>query len=507
MLNFAASAQLTSGLIEQYLSNKSFTNNDKLHFKTGIKAFYLLLNYKTAWIQNFNGADKIKFRDALQSTAGKGLRLNDYTAYTDDLFLSLGKPLLTVEDSLLAELYITDAAIHFYSDLVYGNTKPALSYSGLTYTPDCIDIPGLLASYILKKNLHLLLSHFSPSLVEIILLENKILRLQSIIANPRFKEITILSVKHTSANLPLLQKLMQLGIITDAEKKWPDSMLKVFINEAQLQFNLPAEGPLEPQLLKQLNVPLTVRLRQLNVSVNYYRWLGCIMQNQSVIVVNLPSALLMVYENNKVVLNMRVIVGKKATPTPTLSATINEVVLYPYWHVPYSIATKELLPAIKRNAGVIDAGAYQVLNKNGKILNPWSINWHIYSTRYFPFIIRQSTGCDNALGLIKLNFINPFSVYLHDTPNKKLFGKHLRFFSHGCMRIEKPMELGHLVLKQNSIAIDTLTQKGCIKNQSPITVPAQNRMPVIVWYNPAGIDALGRVIYYEDVYAKFNWMK
>lgn len=507
MMSFVASAQLTPGLMQQYFSTSGFASNDKLQFKAGIKKFYSVLNYKTAWIQNFNTGDKIKFADALQSAAGKGLRQNDYSIYISDVISGSGRQMQTVEDSLLAELNITNAAIHFYSDLVYGNTKPALSYTGLNYTPDCIDIPVLLAASILKNKLQLLLSQLSPALPEIIALQNKIIRFQSVITNPGFKEITILPGKQVTANPALLQKLMQLGIITVTEKKWPDSMLTLFIKEAQLQFNLPADGLLGPLLLLQLNVPLTIRLHQLNLSLNYYRWLGCMMKNQSVIVVNLPSALLKVYENEKPVLDMRVIVGKKESPTPTLSATINEVILYPYWHVPYSIATKELLPAIKRNAGFIDAGGYQVLNKNGKILNPWLVNWHAYSTRNFPFIIRQSTGCDNALGLLKLNFINPFSVYLHDTPKKKLFSKQFRYFSHGCMRMEKPMDLGHLVLKQNNIAIDTLTQKGCIKNQSPITVPANNRMPLIVWYNPAGIDALGRIIYYEDVYAKFNWLK
>jgi L,D-transpeptidase YcbB len=204
---------------------------------------------------------------------------------------------------------------------------------------------------------------------------------------------------------------------------------------------------------------------------------------------------------------MRMIVGKKTTPTPTLSSRVDEVVLYPYWHVPYSIATKELLPAIKRSASFVDAGNYQILNSAGKIMDPYAINWHALSRNYFPYTIRQSTGCDNALGLLKLNFYNPFSVYLHDTPNKNLFSMNKRYFSHGCMRLQNPMELGHLVLKNNGIAIDTLSQKGCLRNQAPIVVPAPEHLPVIVWYNPAGVDSTGRVLFFEDVYGKFEWMK
>jgi len=226
-----------------------------------------------------------------------------------------------------------------------------------------------------------------------------------------------------------------------------------------------------------------------------------------VIVVNIPGAYLKVYRNKDVILEMRIIVGTRSTPTPTLASKVDEVILYPYWHVPYKIATKELLPAIKRNTGYINAGNYQVLNMAGKIVDPYSVNWHALSTSYFPYIIRQSTGCDNSLGLLKLNFYSPFTVYLHDTPNKNLFMLNRRYFSHGCMRMEKPADLGHLVLKNNTIAIDTLEQKGCLLNKAPITVHVDEHMPVIVWYNPAGIDSAGRVLFYEDVYGKFDWMR
>ncbi|MES1213948.1 MAG: L,D-transpeptidase family protein [Bacteroidota bacterium] len=153
------------------------------------------------------------------------------------------------------------------------------------------------------------------------------------------------------------------------------------------------------------------------------------------------------------------------------------------------------------------AGEFQVLNKSGKLVDPYSVDWQQYSTKNFPYLIRQSTGCDNSLGLLKLNFYSPYGVYLHDTPMKSLFMFNKRYFSHGCMRMEDPFKLGHLVLKNNPVAIDTLTEKGCLRNQSPVVVPADVQMPVVVWYNPAGTDSTGNVIFYEDVYKKFPWMK
>jgi L,D-transpeptidase YcbB len=355
--------------------------------------------------------------------------------------------------------------------------------------------------------LQALITGLDPALPEVIVMGNKIRWFNTVITDSNFREVIIKSTQVDRNNKPLISKLFQLGILDSIHMNLPDSTLKQSIKEAQLQFDLPGDGVLHSTIMQELNVPLSVRLQQLNLSINYYRWLYCLVQNQAVIVVNIPAAYMKVYRSNEVILEMRMIVGKKTTHTPTLASKIDEVTLYPYWHVPYSIATKELLPAIKRNPGFIDAGNYQVLNQAGKIVDPYSVNWNAFSTNYFPYIIRQSTGCDNSLGLIKLNFYSPFGVYLHDTPAKGLFILNKRFFSHGCMRMEKPMELGHLVLKNNGIAIDTLTAKGCLLNQSPITVPADEHMPVIVWYNPAGIDSAGRVIFYNDVYGKFNWMK
>jgi len=111
------------------------------------------------------------------------------------------------------------------------------------------------------------------------------------------------------------------------------------------------------------------------------------------------------------------------------------------------------------------------------------------------------------LGLIKLNFYNPFSVYLHDTPGKSLFMLNKRYFSHGCMRLEKAMETAHYILRDNQIAIDTLTAKECLKNQSPINVPATETIPVFVLYHPAWVDSAMKVIFYEDIYNKFPVIK
>jgi murein L,D-transpeptidase YcbB/YkuD len=507
MWGFTTFAQIAPARLQQFILDDKNISNADIKYALEVKGFYAHLHYKMAWLQKENTSNLNIFLNSLKLSSSIGLREKDYQFNYIGLFRNGTADLQNADDSLEAEIRFTDAAIHFYNDIAYGNVKPALSYNGLKDVLGCYNIAALLAENISKNSLHLLLIHLSSTLPEINALENKMKWFNTVMADSDFKEAAITSNKINVANKPLISKLYQLGIVDTANKNLSENTIKQKIKEAQQQFNLLADGVLRTTIIQELNVPLAARLQQLSLSINYYRWLHCLMQNQSVIVVNIPATCLKVYRNSNVVLEMRVIVGKNATPTPTLASTVNEVVLYPYWHVPYSIATKELLPALKRDAGYIDAGNYQVLNKAGKIVNPYSVNWHALSTNYFPYLIRQSTGCDNALGLLKLNFYSPFGVYLHDTPNKNLFMLNKRYFSHGCMRMEKPMELGHLVLKNNAIAIDTLEQKGCLRNQSPITVHADEHMPVIVWYNPAGIDSLGRVLFYEDVYKKFEWVK
>ncbi len=499
-------AQVTPEKLQAIINtgNSEFINNRN---KNDLIQFYIIWKYQPVWIQsNFQSRCK-SLLSLTQTAADRGLNEKNYQPEFIQSLIEGKIALKNSKDSIDTEIRLTSIALNFFNDVFYGNTSPAFGYNGLNYTPAGFNIAALLTTALQQNKLAELNENSYISMPEIKALRKSIQWIQKIITDSVYKEERITSTKVNADNKPLCKKLFYFGVIDSINKKLPDNEMKEKIKEAQKQFGLLADGVLRSTAFDALNIPLKVRLKQLNLSINYYRWLYNLSQQESVIVVNIPAAYLKVYYQGSVVTEMKMIVGKPSTPTPTLSSRVQQVILYPYWTVPYSIATKELLPSIKKNPGFIDAGNYQVLNKQGKIMNPYAIDWSSCSAKNFPYIIRQSTGCDNALGLIKLDFYSPFGVYLHDTPNKSLFILNKRFFSHGCMRMGDPMKLGHLVMKNNLIAIDTLEQKGCLRNQHPIYVPADVRMPVIVWYNPAGIDPTGRVIYYEDVYKKLAWMK
>lgn len=494
-------AQVNSDRLRQFIQSQYLIKTPGITHEKEVKEYYAITNYALSWIGEHNDYNRDILIKLLEDSDKAGLNRQDYHQEFIELFSSHPAFLKTSDDSIVAEIKFTDAAIHFFNDFIHGNTKPVLRYDGLNYIPSCYNISQLLAECTSKNQL-CLLDKWEPKMQEIILIRKKIEKLQDLFSSEYFKEEKIVSAKVSHLNKPLLKKLYYLGI-SDSPELTSDKEIKEKVKEAQRQFNLMADGVLRSTILQELNVFLVSRIEQLHLSINYYRWLYCLTREQPVIVVNIPAAYMKVYDRTGVILEMRMVVGQRSTPTPTLVSRISGVILYPYWMVPRSIATKELLPAIKRNPGYINANNFQLINSNGRIIDPYKVDWKSMTASNFPYIIRQSTGCDNALGLIKLDFYNPFSVYLHDTPHKSLFVLNKRYFSHGCMRMEKPMELGHMVLKNNSIAIDTLTEKGCIYNQSPIVVKADVKMPVVVWYNPAGTDSTGRVIFYEDVYKKF----
>lgn len=248
-------------------------------------------------------------------------------------------------------------------------------------------------------------------------------------------------------------------------------------------------------LVQELSTGSTENCSRLKTALNYYRWIHHF-QFEKCIVINIASATLRYIEKDSVLLEMKIVAGKPNTPTPRFAARCNEVILYPYWNVPQSIAVKEILPAVKVAAGVLELLNMQVIDKNGTVVNPNKVKWSAYNAKNFPYRFRQSTGCDNALGIIKFNLTSPYSVYLHDTNLKSAFSASKRYLSHGCIRLEKPVELANYLLTEQ---LDSKFLAACLKNQRPVHVPLQQEIPVFVVYATAAVNS-GRAVFYDDIY-------
>ena len=218
------------------------------------------------------------------------------------------------------------------------------------------------------------------------------------------------------------------------------------------------------------------------------------------ILVNIPSFKLEVKEHDTLVFESAVVVGTPQTPTPTLDSNIKSAVLFPYWNVPRDIATLELLPKIKRDSLYLQAHRYRVIDMTGNVLNPDSIDWKQYHVNNFPFMLQQEEGESNALGIIKFPFISDRPIYLHDTNAKRFFKRDLRAYSHGCVRVERALELAKYLAGETRVAtdIDTYIQA---RQQQYVSL---NPIDVYIRYYTCEAKQDGSVAFHQDVY---DWNK
>ena len=302
---------------------------------------------------------------------------------------------------------------------------------------------------------------------------------------------------------------------SDPKMRLFDANLENQVKKFQMLHGLAEDGKVGGNTLKQMNVPVEERIDQIMINMERWRWIPKRMVpkslDQKYIWVNIPEYKMYVYEDPdndpeaerkyKEVMNMRVIVGKTMNSTPIFSDKLEYVVLAPYWNVPNSIVEKEIKPAILRNSNYLASQNMEVVTKekNPKQIDPFSIDWANVTESNFPYMVRQRPGGKNSLGDLKFLFPNEYNVYLHDTPADALFSQNQRNFSHGCVRLEKPVELAKYLLDDmpewNENRIRETISAG---EETWITMP--KRVQVYIVYFTSWADEQGNVHFREDLY-------
>jgi murein L,D-transpeptidase YcbB/YkuD len=472
-----------------------------LHYPEELAAFYKNYQYRYAWI---NGSKNLEELNSLFLRAPElGLNEKDYDGETG-VMMESAKGLTTQRDSIIKDIVATDAAIHFLHDLAFGSSPPDLGYIGLEPFDHCVNIPQILSKALNDNHIGGLILDVEPHADGYKSLKRWLSVFNSQIGDSGYREIFIRSSEVSQNNRELIARLHQLGIMALTDRVYSNSELEEKVRESQRLFNLKEEGRLNAATREAMNVPLAFRVEEVKSALNTLRWLRCLDGYPGMILVNIPSANLLVYHGGNLVMQSRVVVGKRTTRTPSLASSITDLILYPYWVVPKKIATRELLPSIKRNIRFIDDNNLQILDQKGRVIDPAKINWKSLSAANFPYELRQSTGCDNSLGLIKFNFYSPYGVYLHDTPMKNLFHANRRYFSHGCIRVEKAMDLARFLLNGNTTKMDRILEKGCLPNQPPISIPLRVKVPVFVLYHTAWFDSSANLQFNQDIYKKLD---
>jgi murein L,D-transpeptidase YcbB/YkuD len=287
-----------------------------------------------------------------------------------------------------------------------------------------------------------------------------------------------------------------------------DPELEKVIRRFQIRHGIESDGILGKKTLAALNFSASDRLSQIEINMERWRWIPHHMGTQYVLV-NTADFSLQLVAGLETLMEMRVVVGRPEQLTPVLSGEINYVVINPYWHVPHSIAVRDILPKLRKNPAYLREQHITVLegwSNNAAEISPDSVDWKNISDHSFRYKLRQEPGPKNSLGRIKFMFPNKFGVYLHDTPSRGLFKRAKRGFSSGCIRIEKPMDLAAYLLRDkpgwNYDAIQAQIESGETR-----AIPVHPTMPVHLLYWTAWVDENHIVQFREDIYNRDNGLK
>jgi L,D-transpeptidase YcbB len=306
---------------------------------------------------------------------------------------------------------------------------------------------------------------------------------------------------------PQLTKLLQLlgdlpaDVGAPADERVYQAPLADAVKSFQRRHGRTADGRITAQTLADLNVPLTNRIRQMQLTLERWRWLP-IGLHSALIVANIPEFRLRAYdENYKVELSMNVVVGKAYDhDTPVFSDTMRYVVFQPYWNVPYSISKAEFLPRVARDPDYLAKKGFEVVNNRQEVITSGTVTTDVLAQlRAGKLYLRQLPGPKNSLGLVKFIFPNSSNVYMHDTPAQEFFAKSRRDFSHGCVRLEKPADLAVWVLHENP-GWDMDRVRAAMNGTPNQQVNLAHPIPVFIVYGTVVVTEDAIVHFYDDIY-------
>ena len=293
------------------------------------------------------------------------------------------------------------------------------------------------------------------------------------------------------ANLELSpESINGKALLSSLQNKMPDFALYRLLYNTRADLVEAFVNGTDPECLDKIRV--------IDVNLERLRWQP-VEANDKTILVNVADFSLSVLEKEKVTWQTRVIVGNCDTPTPRISSFIEYVVFNPTWTVPQSIVEASILPHIQQDADYLSRNSFYLIDEEGVLLDPDQISWHNFTVDSIDFRIVQAPGPNNALGRVKFVFPNDEAIYLHDTPQKGLFEQRIRIFSHGCIRVEHPLELAEILLDDAKMYNEDKINEIVVAGETRIlklTLPLQ----ILIAYLTASTNPSGHVVYHEDVY-------
>ena len=413
---------------------------------------------------------------------------------------------------------LTLAGMRFMSDLHFGRIDAATVGHNLSVDRVELDVPAALERLAGAVDVAAALDALEPQFRHYALLKKQLARYRALAGEPGLTNLPPLQAKSVKpgnayAGAPQLQRL--LTALGDAppqsgpQPEPPPQILSTSQSDALKRFQRrhgeKADGILGSATYAELSRPLSARARQIELTMERWRWLPEELTSAPIIV-NIPQFRLFAFESTAdseaQIRQMDVIVGKayQATQTPVFSAAMTYIVFRPYWEVPYSIARKEIVPGTRRDPNYLDRHQMEIVRGFGDTaVLPQSAD-NLDAVAAGTLRIRQRPGPDNSLGLIKFMLPNPYNVYLHSTPAQALFGDSRRDFSHGCIRVSDPVGLAQYVLRDSPEWTREKILAAMNDGADSFTVPLKTPIRVFIVYGTVLATENGEVLFFDDIY-------
>jgi murein L,D-transpeptidase YcbB/YkuD len=472
-------------------------NPESLREQRLTEQFYLSRNYLPAWTTNFETSNQYSELIGLLRTAySYGLLPLNYNLKQlrslENVLGSEKQGEVKMQARVKFEYYTTRATLRFMMHISSGIHSTDTSK---TYVRYISNLPNLLNRFINENNVRLGILSLQPDDDQYILLQKALSKYMA----KALKDTASYTPEKLSGNREfLVQCLINQGYLDESFKN--DSMaVHSALRNLQRMYNLEINGELNKNTLEVLSKSTDEKF--FKIALNLDRIRKDKLAYRNAILVNIPEFRLRYYDAKGKKSGFNVVVGKEESPTPEITSYMEEIIANPYWTVPQSITRNEILPRLKRDTTYLQRNGFNLVDRYNNPVNIDSIDWRTVNPNEFNYWFRQNNR-NNALGVVTFLFPNEHAVYLHDTQSKRLFKKRMRAYSHGCIRVENPVELAQLILNENTEYDQYVTIEKAIRSKEKTEFKIHHSLTVQIRYYTCTADSLGNIFFHPDVYAR-----
>ena len=470
--------------------------------REALEAYYQTFGGELLWLAS-SRANAIISR--LKDAEADGLDSNDYPSKQLATLAATGSS--TDKRGLaIIELYFSSAFLEYASDLKVGRFLPSKIDPNFFIESRTIDQPSALKDLAQTDSIDRFFDAWQPPSQRYAALRSVLAKYRALAAKGGWRTVPLgesIRPGMTDPRIPAIRA--RLSITDGASNEVGATQTQLYGNELveavkrfQARQGLDADGVIGSTTIVAMNVPIQERINSIILAMERLRWMP---ENlgQQYLIVNIAGFELRRVNAGKVEERMAVVVGKPYHRTPVFSDRIRFLEFNPYWNVPPDIAVNEELPILRRNPAGLSAQGFEVVRGN-QVTDPSSVDWSNVGPGHFPYQLRQRPGPNNALGRVKFMFPNSHNVYLHDSPAHSLFERTVRAFSHGCIRLSRPLDLAEQVLRVGGVQGWTKDRiNNVVASTKTTVVNLREPLPVHITYLTAWADD-GAANFRQDIY-------